>query len=70
MNWPTSGSHRIDGIFLAKGPGIAGNKRVNDAGIIDMTPTWLYLLNQKIPGDLEGRVIAGILEDKAVTVLT
>ncbi len=70
MNWPTSGSHRIDGILLAKGPGIAGNKRVNDAGIIDMTPTWLYLLNQKIPGDLEGRVIAGILEDKAVTVLT
>ncbi len=70
MNWPTSGSHRIDGILLAKGPGIAGNKIINDAGIIDMTPTWLCLLNQKIPGDLEGRVIAGILEDKAVTELT
>jgi predicted AlkP superfamily phosphohydrolase/phosphomutase len=62
MNWPTSGSHRIDGILLAKGPGIAKNKSVNDARIIDMTPTWLYLLNQKIPDDTEGKVITSLFD--------
>lgn len=63
MNWPTSGSHRIEGILLAKGPGIARNKRIQDAGIMDMTPTWLKILNQKIPGDLEGKVITDLFDN-------
>jgi len=62
MNWPTSGSHRKNGILLAKGPGIVKNKGIEKAGIIDMTPTWLHLLNQKIPEDLEGRVITDLLD--------
>ena len=61
MNWPTSGSHRLDGILLAKGPGIAKNKKIEGGRIIDMTPTWLNILNQKIPDDLEGSVITGLL---------
>jgi predicted AlkP superfamily phosphohydrolase/phosphomutase len=60
MNWPTSGSHRKNGILLAKGPGIAKNKRINFSRIIDMTPTWLSLLNQKIPDDMEGSVITDL----------
>ena len=66
MNWPTSGSHRINGILLAKGPGIAKNKRIEGARIIDMTPTWLHLLDQKIPDDLEGKVITGLLDNKNI----
>lgn len=57
MNWPTSGSHRTNGLLLIKGPGIAKNKRIENSRIIDMTPTWLNLLNQKIPNDLEGNII-------------
>src|SRR3972149_8285322 len=64
MNWPTSGSHRKNGILLAKGPGIVKNKGIEKAGNIDMTPTWLHLLNQKIPEDLEGRVITDLLDKK------
>ena len=66
MNWPTSGSHRIEGILLAKGSGIAKNKRIEGARIIDMTPTWLHLLDQKIPDDLEGKVITGLLDNKNI----
>jgi predicted AlkP superfamily phosphohydrolase/phosphomutase len=62
MNWPTSGSHRKNGILLAKGPGIAKNKSIDGSRIIDMTPTWLSLLNQKIPDDLEGRVITNLID--------
>jgi predicted AlkP superfamily phosphohydrolase/phosphomutase len=63
MNWPTSGSHRIDGILFVKGPGISKAKRVEGARIIDMVPTWLYSLNQRIPSDLEGKVISGLFEN-------
>ncbi len=43
------------------GPAIAKNKKVDASRIIDMTPTWLSLLDQKIPDDLEGRVITDLL---------
>lgn len=63
MNWPTTGSHRFDGILFAKGPGICKAKRVEDARIIDMVPTWLYSLNQRIPSDLEGKVVLELFEN-------
>ncbi len=62
MNWPTSGSHRIDGVLLAKGPGIAKNKMIEGAGLTDLVPTWLQLLGQKIPDDIEGKIISGLLK--------
>ncbi|OGU39446.1 MAG: hypothetical protein A2315_00065 [Ignavibacteria bacterium RIFOXYB2_FULL_35_12] len=65
MNWPTSGSHRINGMLLAKGPEITKNKKVDGARIIDMTPTWLYLLNQEIPTDLEGQVFTDLLDTES-----
>lgn len=63
MNWPTSGSHRIDGVLFAKGPRIDKSKKVEDARIIDMMPTWLYCLDQRIPSELEGRVILELFDD-------
>lgn len=66
MNWPTSGSHRTDGILLARGPGITKNKKIENSGIIDMTPTWLYLLNQEIPNDMEGNVIRDLFDNEGL----
>ncbi|MGB8320817.1 MAG: alkaline phosphatase family protein [Ignavibacteriaceae bacterium] len=63
MNWPTSGSHRDEGILLAKGPDIAKNKKVKNASIIDLTPTWLSLLKLNVPGDIEGKVIKDLQVD-------
>ena len=62
MNWPTSGSHRKNGILLAMGPAIAKNKKVDASRIFDLTPTWLSLLDQKIPDDLEGVIICNLLD--------
>lgn len=64
MNWPTSGSHRLDGILLAKGPGIVKKENVTEAKIIDLTPTWLNLLNLDVPDDMEGKIISEILKDR------
>jgi predicted AlkP superfamily phosphohydrolase/phosphomutase len=60
MSWPTSGSHRIDGVLIATGPRIQPGTRVSGATIFDLLPTWLRVLEQTLPDGLEGRVIDGI----------
>jgi len=65
MDWPTTGSHRIDGILFAKGPKIRRGKRIEGAGIADLLPTWLAAANQPVPADVEGRVISNLFENGA-----
>jgi predicted AlkP superfamily phosphohydrolase/phosphomutase len=57
-----SGTHHPMGIFMASGRPF---KRMNIEGarIIDLAPTILYLLGVEVPGDMDGRVLAEILED-------
>ena len=57
MNWPTSGSHRPEGIFFAQGPGIEVGYRVQSANTLDLLPTWLRMLDIPAPDDLSGRVL-------------
>jgi len=57
MHWPTTGSHRIDGICFAHGPGIRRGRRIEGMGIADLMPTWLELLGQPAPSGLEGRAM-------------
>lgn len=53
-----SGSHRPEGIFMACGPGFSQGKLKEDASILDVAPTVLYALGEKIPRDIEGRIIS------------
>jgi predicted AlkP superfamily phosphohydrolase/phosphomutase len=62
MNWPTTGSHRLDGILMAAGPDIPAGTRVHGAGVIDMMPTWLHLLGLPVPQDLEGKPLNTLIE--------
>ncbi|MEJ1960427.1 MAG: alkaline phosphatase family protein [Gammaproteobacteria bacterium] len=62
MSWPTSGSHRLDGVLIAAGPDIEPGTRVHGARLIDIMPTWLQLLGQPLPKDLEGKPIYTQLE--------
>jgi predicted AlkP superfamily phosphohydrolase/phosphomutase len=64
MSWPTSGSHRLDGVLIAAGPNIQRGTRVQGARVIDMMPTWLKMLNQPIPRDLEGAPIYSLIEQR------
>jgi predicted AlkP superfamily phosphohydrolase/phosphomutase len=57
MSWPTSGSHRLDGVLIAAGPGIEAGTRITGATILDLLPTWLHLLGQPVPEGLEGQVL-------------
>jgi predicted AlkP superfamily phosphohydrolase/phosphomutase len=40
MTWPTTGSHRPGGVFLAQGPGIAAGSDAGTIALRDLAPTW------------------------------
>lgn len=56
-----SGSHRLNGIVMAYGPGIRPAKGLS-ANIVDITPTVLYLLGVPVPQTLDGRVIEPLVD--------
>jgi predicted AlkP superfamily phosphohydrolase/phosphomutase len=59
--WPRpepAGTHRPQGIFAARGPGIAAGARLADANIADIAPTLLHSLGLAVPEELEGHVIS------------
>jgi len=47
MAWPTTGSHRLDGMLFVAGPGIRRG----------LLPTWLDLFGQPSPSGIAGRVL-------------
>ncbi len=57
-----TGSHRLNGIFLAYGPGIKKGKRFN-AKIYDVAPTILHIFDLPIPNDIDGRILMEIFEE-------
>ena len=52
-----SGNHRKDGIFIIKGKNIRKNMIIENAEIIDIAPTILYLMGVPIPSDMDGKVL-------------
>ncbi len=54
------GGHTLDGIFLAYGPDVQ-RQRLTGASLIDLAPTILYLLDQPVPADMDGRVLTEII---------
>ncbi len=53
------GTHRLDGIFVAHGPTIAAGKKIR-AHIADIAPTLLAGLGERVPKDMDGRVLTRI----------
>jgi predicted AlkP superfamily phosphohydrolase/phosphomutase len=52
-----SGDHRMDGIIAMLGEAIKPGAPIPYASIMDLVPTILYLMEQPIPEDLDGRVL-------------
>lgn len=55
-----SGCHRLHGVFIACGPGVAHGE-ISGARIIDLAPTILHLMNVPVPDDMDGRMLAEAL---------
>lgn len=62
--WKT-GDHRQNGILVMKGRGIKSNFKVNNAEIIDVLPTILYLKDLPVPDHVDGKVLKEVFMDKS-----
>jgi predicted AlkP superfamily phosphohydrolase/phosphomutase len=56
-----TGSHRMNGIFIAAGPDIL-RKKLDQVHICDVAPTLLYMFDQPIPTSMDGRVLKKIFK--------
>jgi predicted AlkP superfamily phosphohydrolase/phosphomutase len=56
-----SGTHRLQGVLIARGPAIQAGARTEGARLIDMMPTILYLMGVEVPAGLDGRVLTEML---------
>jgi predicted AlkP superfamily phosphohydrolase/phosphomutase len=57
-----TGDHRLDGILIATGRGIQPEARPTQANLLDIAPTVLHLLGIPVPEDMDGRVLADVLQ--------
>jgi len=57
------GTHRLAGTIVAWGPHIKKG-RINDARLLDLAPTMLYLADLPIPEDMNGRVLEGLFDEE------
>ena len=55
------GTHRVEGVLVANGPGIRQGHRV-DGELADIAPTLLASLGLRVPADMEGRALAELFE--------
>ncbi|MFC1634150.1 alkaline phosphatase family protein [Planctomycetota bacterium] len=55
-----SGSHRMDGIFVAAGPDIQSG-RIENIQLFDIAPTVLHLLEIPIPSNMDGQVRTDVI---------
>ncbi len=55
-----SGTHRPEGVFLARGPRIKHGATIEGVTVYDIAPTVLYLQNDPIPPDMDGQVLTDI----------
>jgi len=57
-----TGNHRMDGILIMVGYPVARGQAIQGAGIADLFPTILYLLDVPLPPNLDGEVLIQALK--------
>jgi len=61
-----SGTHRPEGIFIARGPGLRSGVRLTPLSILDVAPLLLHSLGLPVSAELEGRVPTEAFEPTAL----
>jgi len=57
-----SGEHRMNGVFIFKGPKVKRNYFIERPSIMDIAPTLMQLFKIPIPENMDGRVLREIFE--------
>lgn len=56
-----SGTHRMNGIFMAYGKAIEPGAEVEGASLVDLAPTILHLMGEEVASHMDGRVLTEAL---------
>ena len=56
------GTHRKAGVLIAKGKAFNRGVKIEGARLVDLAPTLLYLLGQKVPEDMDGKVLTAAFD--------
>jgi predicted AlkP superfamily phosphohydrolase/phosphomutase len=56
-----SGTHRMQGVFIAYGAGIEPGVELQGAALVDLAPTIMHLLGLPVPSHMDGRVLDEML---------
>jgi len=56
------GTHRLNGILIARGSGFKSGAEIANARLIDIAPTLLHLLGVPVPEDMDGKVLASAFQ--------
>jgi predicted AlkP superfamily phosphohydrolase/phosphomutase len=57
-----SAQHRMEGVFLAKGPGIRRGTNVEGMEVTDVAPSLMYMMGLPIPRGLDGKLEEAMFE--------
>ncbi|MBI5788742.1 MAG: alkaline phosphatase family protein [Candidatus Schekmanbacteria bacterium] len=57
-----TGSHKMQGVLMAKGKNILRGQKIENARIIDLAPTFLYLMGAPVLADMDGVILQGLIE--------
>ena len=58
-----SGTHRMNGIFMAYGAAVRKGVEIQNANLTDLAPTILHLMGEAVPAHMDGRVLAAALRE-------
>jgi len=61
------GTHRIDGSIFLMGNGVKKKNEIDNASIMDITPTILYFLGLPVAKDMDGNILTQVAEDDFLT---
>ena len=56
----THAHHRMNGLFILRGPGVRQGERIEGARLVDLAPTIYTLMGVPIPQDLDGQVLCQV----------
>jgi predicted AlkP superfamily phosphohydrolase/phosphomutase len=60
------GTHRRDGILIARGPNLRAGEELENAQLIDIAPTLLHLFGVAIPEDMDGKVLGDLFRPECL----
>jgi predicted AlkP superfamily phosphohydrolase/phosphomutase len=62
------GTHRLNGILIGRGPALKTAAEIENARLIDLAPTLLYLLGVAVPEDMDGKVLTSAFQSDFLAV--